>query len=306
MFLDIIFKDTDLNYSRPEPSRVSVIILTFNEELNIPHAIRSVRGWSDDIHVVDSGSTDRTLDIARDFDINIHYHPWKDWADQRNWALDNCPLKYEWVLFLDADEQLTSESRMEIAEQTRNAPPDCIGFYLCFDYFFLGKRLRKAMRPHLKLAKRDRCRWYLCGARDYWAAPSNSPVIKARLIHHDHGSLKHWFTKQAHNAELEAVALYQKRLRSSNNVKNKNQTNIPQTAKSKSRHRLRSFVETLCPPYIRTLLLFSHHLVFKTDIRDGWAGLVYAFLYGLCYPMMIDTKYMQLRVSGGRKRNFKK
>lgn len=287
-------------------SRVSVIILTFNEELNIRHALKSVKGWSDDIHVVDSGSTDRTLDIAQDFSVNAHYHPWKNWADQRNWALNNCPLKYEWVLFLDADEQLTSESKMEIAEQTRTGPPDCIGFYLCFDYYFLGKQLRKAMNPHLKLAKRDRYRWYLCGARDYWEAPSNSPVIKARLIHYDHGSLRHWFIKQTHNAELEAIALYQKRLRSSSNVKCKNQTNIPQTAKSKLRHRLRKAIDTSCPPYIRTLLFFCHHLLFKTDIRDGWAGLVYAFLYGLCYPIMIDTKYMQLRIGGSQKRNFKK
>lgn len=287
-------------------SMVSIIILTFNEELNLQYALASVKGWSDDIHIVDSGSTDRTLDIAREFNVHIHTNPWKNWADQRNWALDNCQLKYEWILFLDADEQLTSESKMEIAEQTRTASPACSGFYLCFDYYFLGKQLRKAMSPHLKLAKRDTCRWYLRGARDYWAAPSNSPVIKTRLIHYDHGSLKHWFTKQAHNAELEAMALYQKRLHSPNNVKCKNQTDIPQTAKNKLRHRLRKIIDTLCPPYIRTLLFFSHHLVFKTDIHDSWAGLVYALLYGLCYPIMIDTKYMQLRVGWNRKGNSKK
>lgn len=284
----------------------SVVILSCNEELNIPHALKSVKGWSDDIHVVDSGSTDRTLDIVGDFDINIHYHPWKNWADQRNWTLDNCPLKYEWVLFLDADEQMTPQSQSEIELKTQNAQKECCGFYLGFDYYFLNKRIRKAMYPHIRLVKKKEVCWRLDGAREVCSAPEDSPLIEAKLIHNDHRGLKHWFTKQAHNAELEATALNQKRLHSSNNAKCKYQTDIPQTAKNILRHRLRKIIDTSCPPYIRTLLFFSHHIVFKTDIRDGWAGLVYAFLYGLCYPIMIDTRYIQLRVRGSRKRNSKK
>jgi glycosyltransferase involved in cell wall biosynthesis len=246
------------------------------------------------------------LDIARDFDVNIYYHPWKNWADQRNWALDNCQLKYEWVLFLDADEQMTPQSQKEIALKTKNAQKECCGFYLGFDYYFLNKRIRKAMYPHIRLVKKRVVRWRVDGAREVCSAPDDSPLIEAKLIHNDHRGLKHWFTKQAHNAELEAIALYQKRHCFSNNVRCKNQTNNPQTAKSKLHHRLRKVIDTSCPPFIRTLLFFPHHLVFKTDIRDGWAGLVYAFLYGLCYPIMIDIKYMQLRVGGRLKRNSKK
>lgn len=306
MFLDVIWKDTDLNYSLAQPCQVSVVILTFNEELNLPYALASVRGWSDDIHIVDSGSTDRTLDIALEFGVHAHFHPWKNWADQRNWALDNCQLKYEWVLFLDADEQMTPQSQKEIGLKTQNVQKECCGFYLGFDYYFLNRRIRKAMYPHLRLVRRQGICWKVEGAREFCSAPNNSPMIKAKIIHNNHCGLKNWLIKQSRNAELEAIALYQKRLCSSNNVRCKNQTNIPQTAKSKLRHRLRKIIDTSCPPCIRTLLFFFHHLVFKTDIRDGWAGLVYAFLYGLCYPIMIDIKYMQLRVGGSRKRNSKK
>ncbi len=287
-------------------SMVSIIILTFNEELNLPYALASIRGWSDDIHIVDSGSTDRTLDIAREFDVHIHTNTWTNWADQRNWALDNCQFKYEWILFLDADEQMTPQSQGEIERKIQNAQKDCCGFYLGFDYYFLNRQIRKAMYPHLRLVRKQGVRWKVEGARELCSAPDSSPMIKAKIIHHDHRGLKHWFTKQAHNAELEAMALNQKRLHSLNNVKCEYQTNNPQIAKSKLRHRLRKTIDNSCPPFIRTLLLFSHHLVFKTDIRDSWAGLVYAFLYGLCYPIMIDTRYIQLRVGGSRKRNPKK
>lgn len=270
-------------------NRVSVIILSLNEELNIPHALRSIKGWSDDIHVVDSGSTDRTLDIARDFNVNIHCHQWKDWADQRNWALDNCLLKYEWVLYLDADEQLTAQSRQEIQLKTQNPQKQCCGFNLGFDYFFLNKRIRKAMYHHIRLVKKREVRWGVDGAREVCSAPDGLPLIKAKLIHNDHRGLKHWFIKQAHNAQLEAEALYQKR-----HHLLKCESRIGRKVKNKLRHRLRSFLDTLCPPLLRALLFFSHHLVFKTDIRDGWAGLVYAILYGFCYPMMIDVRYIKL------------
>ncbi len=220
--------------------------------------------------------------------------------------MDNYPLKYEWVLFLDADEQMTPQSQNEIELKTQNAQKECCGFYLGFDYYFLNKRIRKAMYPHIRLIKKREVHWRADGAREVCSTPDDSPLIEAKLIHNDHRGLKHWFTKQAHNAELEAMALNQKKLLSLNNVKCENQTNNPQIAKSKLRHRLRKTIDNSCPPFIRTLLLFSHHLVFKTDIRDSWAGLVYALLYGLCYPIMIDAKYIQLRVGGSRKRNSKK
>lgn len=285
-------KVTDCQFERSnkeENSQVSVVILTYNEELNLPYALKSAKGWSDDIHIVDSESTDRTLDIAREFDGLIHSHPWKNWAKQRNWALDNCQLKYQWVLFLDADEQLTTRSQEEIRLKTQNADEQCCGFHLQFNYYFLNKLIRKAMSPHLRLVRKHGVRWKVNGAREVCSASDNLPIIDAKLIHHDHRGLKHWFTKQARNAQLEAATLYKKR-----HHLLKYESGSRQNVEDKLRHRLKDFVDTLCPPLLRTFLFFCHHLIFKTDIRDGWIGFLYGFLYGFCYPMMIDVKYIKL------------
>ena len=84
---------------------VSVIILTHNEELNLPDCLRSVAEWAGEIFVVDSGSTDSTLEIARRYTEKVCCHPFENYSMQRNWAQENLPLAYEWVFHIDADER---------------------------------------------------------------------------------------------------------------------------------------------------------------------------------------------------------
>jgi len=93
---------------------LSVIVLTHNEELNIRQCARSVAGWAGEVFVVDSFSTDRTIEVAREEGARVIQHEFTGYAEQRNWALSNLPLGYEWVLFLDADETVSEELKDEI------------------------------------------------------------------------------------------------------------------------------------------------------------------------------------------------
>ena len=276
---------------------ISVIILTYNEELNLPYALKSIKEWSDDIHIVDSGSTDQTLDIARKLNVHIHSNPWDNWAEQRNWALENCSLKYQWVLFLDADEQLTPASAEEIANRTRNAQDNCLGFYLAFDFYFLGKLVRNAMYPHLRLVRKEDVRWQSYGAREFCSAPVNSPLIQAKLIHHDHRGMGYWIKKQIQNAEIEAAELYNKKQQKHSGPKTETNDNKFSPGERKFRHNAREMLNSFCPPLVRPIFFFVHHIIFKTKIRAGWADLLYAFLFGLWYPIMIDLKYLKLCLS---------
>src|SRR5262247_1903461 len=88
---------------------ISVVVLTFNAETTIGATLAAARRVSDDIHVIDSGSTDRTLDIVRAAGARLLNHPFENYGAQRNWAIDNAPLAYDWELHLDADERLTEE-----------------------------------------------------------------------------------------------------------------------------------------------------------------------------------------------------
>ena len=276
------------------PCPVSIVILTFNEELNLPHALKSAKEWSDDIHVVDSGSSDRTLDIANDFNAIVHLHSWENWAKQRNWSLENCPLKYEWVLFLDADEQLTPQSKEEIRLKIQNANDQCNGFYLRFDYYFRDRLVRKAMCPHLRLIRKTNVSWQVRGAREICSAPSDSPVIKAKLIHYDHRGLQYWKKKQTQNAQLEAQLLFQLKEKLSPNDKHKSPNKIHAKFGDSSTESLRNFIDSRSPLCIRPALIFTCHLIAKTDIRNGLNGLIHAYYQGLWFPIMVNIKYAQL------------
>ncbi|HEV1994826.1 MAG TPA: glycosyltransferase family 2 protein, partial [Candidatus Acidoferrum sp.] len=88
-------------------NRLSACLITFNEEHNLPRALTSLAGITDEIVVVDSGSTDRTLDIAREFGANVLTHPWSNFGAQKNVAAG--ATKNDWILSLDADEELSAE-----------------------------------------------------------------------------------------------------------------------------------------------------------------------------------------------------
>src|SRR6476659_6723527 len=85
---------------------LSAIILTKNEEQDLPACLKSI-AWIDDRIVLDSGSTDQTVALAQKASARVFTNPFQSFADQRNWALDHCEPKHDWILFLDADEQST-------------------------------------------------------------------------------------------------------------------------------------------------------------------------------------------------------
>ncbi len=120
---------------------ISVIILTKNEETDIKVCLESVK-WSTDVHVLDSGSTDGTLQIAKSFGVNIACNLFESFGKQRNFALEHLPIKNEWILFLDADEVVTEQFKTALVQQTGEAPDQVAGFYCCWKMIFDGRWLK--------------------------------------------------------------------------------------------------------------------------------------------------------------------
>jgi glycosyltransferase involved in cell wall biosynthesis len=139
-------------------SPLSVIVLTFNEEKNLPDCLESLAGFGD-VVVVDSGSTDKTTAIANRSGASVYEHPFESFAQQRNWAIDNCEPKRDWILFLDADEAATPEFKQAVINAIRTASDNIAGFYCCWKMMLDGRWLKRSdsfPKWQLRIVRRGR------------------------------------------------------------------------------------------------------------------------------------------------------
>jgi glycosyltransferase involved in cell wall biosynthesis len=117
------------------------LIPTKNEEANLPSCLEHLK-WADEIFVVDSGSSDRTLEIARQHGAQVVQFKWDgQFPKKKNWALRNVPLRNDWILIVDADEHITEESAKEIAAAVAN-PGNHVGYYINRKFIFMGAWLK--------------------------------------------------------------------------------------------------------------------------------------------------------------------
>src|ERR1700712_1690643 len=114
----------------PAQLRLCVVVLTHNEEQHIERALQSVAGIASEVFVIDSGSTDRTTEIARRHGATVLFHPFVNQARQFQWALDQAPITAAWIMRLDADEVIEADLASEIARKLPLLPMDVVGINL--------------------------------------------------------------------------------------------------------------------------------------------------------------------------------
>jgi glycosyltransferase involved in cell wall biosynthesis len=183
----------------PSAIPVSVIVLTHDEEVNIGPCLETL-GAFDEIVVVDSGSTDGTLDVIRTRfpRVRVLHHPFEDFGLQRNWALDNGGVRNTWVLFLDADERCTEACASAIQAAIAD-PGECDGFFMCYRNIFLGRWVRRStLYPswQLRLLRRGRVRYRKegHGQREVMSGPAG--YISAPYDHHGFSKgIKDWIAR---------------------------------------------------------------------------------------------------------------
>lgn len=125
---------------------LSILILTLNEEANLPECLQSVK-WSDDIVVLDSFSNDRTVKIAEEMSARVVQRRFDNWSAHQNWAIEQIPFKHPWVFYLDADERMTEELRDELVSIARDPSRAAVAYYCGRRNMFMGRWIRHAMPP---------------------------------------------------------------------------------------------------------------------------------------------------------------
>ncbi len=274
---------------------ISILILTKNEQGDLPGCLESV-AWSDDIHVLDSGSTDKTCDIARNHGANVVI---KDYPDStkifggdesahRNWSLRNMPFKYAWVLLLDADERVTSGLAASISKIVA-APGDHAAFRVQRRDFLMGRWLKHVQTSpfYLRLFRPEKMRYErLINPVSVADGPVGS--VSGFLDHFPFSKgISHWLERHNSYSTLEARQIVENR-RAHTGFSLRKAFTAPDFHERRFHQK-----ELFYRIPLRPLAKFSILYIGKRGFLDGRAGLTYALLQAI-YEYMIVLKVREL------------
>jgi len=269
----------------------SIVILTYNSESSISDTLRSVAALSDDIHVVDSFSTDRTVEIVRAYGTNVVEHAFDNYGAQRNWAIASLAVKYDWQLHLDADERLTPELRQEIMSLKEETGVS--GFYLPRLMLFLGHPIRHGgLCPtwHLRLFRTGAGK---CEARKYdqhfYVTTGQTRKLRGYMIDDFKMSLSEWTLR--HNRWSDAEVAEQFEGNTDNRIAGKLAGNPVE------KKRFLRNVYDACPLFVRPFGLFFYRYIIRLGFLDGSVGFVFYVLQTFWFRFLIDAKLFEKRRS---------
>jgi ubiquinone/menaquinone biosynthesis C-methylase UbiE len=276
----------------PALTDVAVVILTLNEEDNLPSALESVSGWARETFVVDSFSKDRTVEIASEAGCVVIQHPFVDHASQRNFAIHALPYTASWILFLDADERLTPELKTEISRVLASAPAEN-GYYIKRRMYWMGRWIRHGYYPAwiLRLFRRGTGRCEDRPVNEHLIVDGAIGYLQSDFVHEDHKGIGQWIIKHERYASLEAAELIR---REGGVDQTEIRANLFGTQAERTRW-IRHRIWNRLPVLVRPFLYFFYRLVVRGGFLDGSRAFAYHFLQGLWFPILIDLKYLELR-----------
>jgi glycosyltransferase involved in cell wall biosynthesis len=270
---------------RPSLLTLGVIVLTFNSANVIERTVRAALEVGDAVFVVDSGSTDGTVSLVSALGCRVIQRPFKNYADQRNWAIDEFGHLSQWQLHLDADEVLDAKAIAEV-HRVLTDPSGATAFIFERRTYFMGRPLHfgGATNYHLRLFRSGTVR---CEDRLYdQHFVSEHPGVRIGGLLHDMnvGSLSEWTARHNRWSDMEAAELRRNASRTSGQIK----ARLSSDPRERRRLYKRSYYSA--PPILRALLLFFCRYFVQGGFLDGRPGFYYAFFQALWFRMLVDAK----------------
>jgi glycosyltransferase involved in cell wall biosynthesis len=271
---------------------ISVFILTRNEVANIAACLQSV-AWADEVFVIDSLSTDGTVEVAQSMGAQIYAHPFEGYPQQRNWALDNLPFSHDWILMLDADERIPQALAEEISQVVADNRQNHAGYYIKRRFFFLGRWLKHGgLYPTwiLRLFRLGRATVENRPLNEHIILDGDSGYLSQPFDHQDRRPLADWIAKHNRYADLEAEEFLQEKFQGGY------QSTIKVRFWGKQAERKRWIklkIWNRLPLLVRPFLFFFRNYFLKGGFLDGRQGFIYHVLWSFWVRFLIDVKIFE-------------
>ena len=275
--------------------RLSIVVLTKNEEIHLERCLRSVNKLAQEIVVVDCGSTDRTFEIAKNYGAKFVHNVWINYSSQFKFGVANVSSSCDWVMRLDADEYLTERLQNSIRDFLCDPAPDVLGAYFPRRMAFMGRLIKHGgIFPAymLRLFRNGRGeiedRWM----DEHIKVEGKTVVLEGELIDDNLNSLTWWTEKHNKYASREAVDMlnlefvFMKR-DSVASVKGGSQAGLKRWVKEK--------IYALLPTGLRALAYFLYRYLVRLGFLDGREGTMFHLLQGFWYRYLVDCKVHEVK-----------
>lgn len=267
---------------------ISVIILTFNEAIHIRRCIENAMRFAKEVFVIDSFSTDRTCEIAKECGATVLQHEYVNQAQQFQWALDNCPITTEWTLRMDADEYLTDKLIDELSCKLPTLPDDVTGCILPLRVVFMGKMLKHGLHHQVQILRMWRTGTVYMEQR--WMdercvlTRGNAINLKNSFVDHNLKGLGEFTIKHNGYSNREAFMEINRRY---------NLIEDGESDELSSRNSQKSAYYRL-PKFFRAFIYFSVRYFLFLGFLDGLRGFIWLTLQAYWYRFLVDAKLYEM------------
>lgn len=274
---------TDCRSWVPGSTPVAVVMISLNEEHNMEAVLENLKDWAQEVFLVDSFSSDATVDIALRHGVHVVQRPFKGFGDQWNFAINDLPIKATWTMKLDPDERLSEDLKANISAAV--AEDDADGFSFNRRLWFMGKPL-PIRQEVLRVWKTGRCRFTDVAVNEHPLVQGSVRHIPGDMEHFDSPDLQHWIEKQNTYTSAEAIA----RFRCAGYAVD------PKLFGARLERRMWFKKNFFLIPFRYQVLLLVNILRVKPWV-SGYAGVAWARLR-VWVRRMIEDKLLEMRATG--------
>lgn len=272
---------------------LSICIPTFNEEINLPQCLGSVKKLGAKVFVIDSNSTDKTIEIARAAGCEVIQGEWRTFSDKMNWAIKELPITTPWTMRIDADEWMTDE----LIDEIRNKLPAsraAIGAYsVNRRIYFLKRWIRHGgIYPlwGVRVWRTGSANFEVRELDEHMEVKGAIESFKHDIVDETQRGLSHWTQKHNTYTDLEVREMLRTR--------RDGDLSVSLIAQAARKRWLKTNLYYRLPKFARPTLFWVYRYIFRLGFLDGVPGLIYHTLHGFWFRFLIDAKIFECEIDG--------